>query len=109
MVAVWDELLETNPPKDLLFFGWRNAAKAPAAREAGYAAVSCPQEHAYFDWAESDRPDEPVAIRGFLPLEKAYAFTTEVIVDNALGRDFEEGLSAFTQKRRPVWPEGKGG
>ena len=71
---VWDELLETSPPKDLLFFGWRDATKAPAAREAGYEAVSCPQEHAYFDWAESDRSDEPLAIRGFVPLEQAYAF-----------------------------------
>ena len=36
MVAVWDELLETDPPKDLLFFGWRDSAKAQAARDAGY-------------------------------------------------------------------------
>jgi hypothetical protein len=27
-----------------------------------------------------------------------------VIVDNALGRDFEEGLAAFLEKRAPVWP-----
>jgi enoyl-CoA hydratase/carnithine racemase len=40
-------------------------------------------------------------------LEDAYAFTTEVIVDNALGRDFEEGLAAFLEKRAPVWPESK--
>ncbi len=74
LVAVWDELLETSPPKDLLFFGWRDATRAPAAREAGYEAVSCPQEHAYFDWAESDRQDEPLAIAGFVPLEQVYAF-----------------------------------
>jgi enoyl-CoA hydratase/carnithine racemase len=36
-------------------------------------------------------------------LEDAYAFTTEVIVDNALGRDFEEGLAAFVEKRPPNW------
>ena len=36
-------------------------------------------------------------------LEDAYAFTTEVIVDNALGRDFDEGLAAFVEKRPPVW------
>ena len=41
-------------------------------------------------------------------LEEAYAFTTEVIVENALGRDFEEGLSAFAGKRRPVWPDEQG-
>ena len=38
-----------------------------------------------------------------LGLEEAYAMTTEVIVDNALGEEFEEGLSAFVEKRRPVW------
>jgi enoyl-CoA hydratase/carnithine racemase len=37
-------------------------------------------------------------------LEEAYRFTTEVIVDNALGRDFEEGLAAFMEKRTPKWP-----
>ncbi|HCT81011.1 MAG TPA: beta-N-acetylhexosaminidase [Micromonosporaceae bacterium] len=73
-VAVWDELLDSDPPKDLLFFGWRDVTKAPAAREAGFEAVSCPQEHAYFDWAESDRDDEPLAIAGYIPLEQAYAF-----------------------------------
>jgi len=37
-------------------------------------------------------------------LEDAYAFTTEVIVDNALGKDFQEGLAAFLEKRAPEWP-----
>jgi len=40
-----------------------------------------------------------------MPLEDAYAFTTEVIVQNALGREFEEGLRAFVEKRRPRWSE----
>jgi enoyl-CoA hydratase/carnithine racemase len=39
-------------------------------------------------------------------LEDAYQLTTEVIVDNALGNDFEEGLAAFLEKRAPVWPSG---
>jgi hexosaminidase len=73
-VAVWDELLDSDPPHDLLFFGWRDATKAPAARIAGYPAVSCPQEYCYFDWAESERDDEPLAIAGYVPLEKVYAF-----------------------------------
>jgi enoyl-CoA hydratase/carnithine racemase len=37
-------------------------------------------------------------------LEEAYRFTTEVIVQNALGDSFAEGLRAFVEKRRPVWP-----
>jgi enoyl-CoA hydratase/carnithine racemase len=40
-----------------------------------------------------------------LGLEEAYRFTTEVIVDNALGKDFEAGLAAFLEKRRPEWPD----
>jgi enoyl-CoA hydratase/carnithine racemase len=60
-----------------------------------------------------DKPPEVLALgkRAFyrqleMGLEDAYAFTTEVIVDNALGRDFEEGLAAFMEKRAPVWPSG---
>jgi len=37
-------------------------------------------------------------------LEDAYDFTTSVMVDNAKYRNFEEGLAAFMEKRKPVWP-----
>jgi enoyl-CoA hydratase/carnithine racemase len=36
-------------------------------------------------------------------LEAAYAFTTDVMVENASYRNFEEGLAAFVEKRTPVW------
>ena len=59
-----------------------------------------------------DKPPEVLALgkRAFyrqleMGIEDAYAFTTEAIVDNALGRDFEEGLAAFMEKRAPVWPD----
>jgi enoyl-CoA hydratase/carnithine racemase len=58
-----------------------------------------------------DKPREVLALgkRAYyrqleMGLEKAYAFTTGVIVDNALGQDFEEGLAAFLEKRAPAWP-----
>ncbi len=58
-----------------------------------------------------DKPREVLALgkRAYyrqleMGLEDAYAFTTEVIVDNALGKDFEEGLAAFIDKRKPEWP-----
>ncbi len=59
-----------------------------------------------------DKPPEVLALgkRAFyrqleMGLEEAYAFTTEVIVDNALGKDFEEGLAAFMEKRAPSWQQ----
>ncbi|HZM81681.1 MAG TPA: beta-N-acetylhexosaminidase [Candidatus Limnocylindrales bacterium] len=72
--AVWDELLEADPPEGLLFFGWRKEHRAPMARAAGFDAVSCPMRYTYFDWAESFRPGEPTAVNGFVPLEKVYSF-----------------------------------
>jgi enoyl-CoA hydratase/carnithine racemase len=58
-----------------------------------------------------DKPPEVLGLgkRAFyrqleMGLEDAYRFTTEVIVDNALGGDFEEGLAAFLEKRAPAWP-----
>lgn len=39
-------------------------------------------------------------------LSDAYAFTTDVIVKNALDDDFAAGLDAFVHKRKPEWPEG---
>jgi enoyl-CoA hydratase/carnithine racemase len=61
-----------------------------------------------------DKPPEVLGLgkRAFyrqleMDLEDAYRFTTEVIVDNALGGDFEEGLAAFLEKRAPTWPSGE--
>jgi enoyl-CoA hydratase/carnithine racemase len=58
-----------------------------------------------------DKPREVLALgkRAYyrqleMGLEDAYAFTTGVIVDNALGKDFQEGLAAFLEKRAPEWP-----
>lgn len=58
-----------------------------------------------------DKPREVLALgkRAYyrqleMGLEDAYGFTTGVIVDNALGKDFEEGLAAFIEKRPPAWP-----
>lgn len=38
-----------------------------------------------------------------MPLEAAYAYTGEAMVENMLNRDTEEGISAFLEKRQPEW------
>ncbi|HSA81103.1 MAG TPA: enoyl-CoA hydratase [Geminicoccaceae bacterium] len=58
-----------------------------------------------------DKPSDVLALgkRAFyrqleMGLEDAYDFTTDVMADNASYRNFEEGLAAFIEKRKPVWP-----
>lgn len=39
-----------------------------------------------------------------MPLAEAYRYTSEVMVENMLARDAEEGIGAFIERREPVWP-----
>ena len=38
-----------------------------------------------------------------LPLDQAYDYTAQVMVDNMMHRDAEEGINAFIEKRHPQW------
>jgi enoyl-CoA hydratase/carnithine racemase len=40
-----------------------------------------------------------------MPLHEAYSYTAEVMVENMLARDAEEGIGAFIDKRRPKWED----
>jgi enoyl-CoA hydratase/carnithine racemase len=57
-----------------------------------------------------DKPKDVLAMgkRAFyrqrgMPDAEAYRYTTEVIVENAVGDAFAEGLEAFVEKRQPRW------
>jgi enoyl-CoA hydratase/carnithine racemase len=38
-----------------------------------------------------------------MPLDEAYTYASEVMVENMMARDAEEGISAFIDKRTPKW------
>ncbi len=38
-----------------------------------------------------------------MPLDKAYAYTSKMMTINMLAMDAKEGISAFLEKRKPVW------
>jgi enoyl-CoA hydratase/carnithine racemase len=40
-----------------------------------------------------------------MPLADAYRYTSEVMVENMLARDAEEGIGAFIEKREPKWED----
>jgi enoyl-CoA hydratase/carnithine racemase len=40
-----------------------------------------------------------------LPLAEAYRYTSEVMTENMMARDAEEGIGAFIEKRAPTWED----
>jgi len=40
-----------------------------------------------------------------MPVEQAYAYTGDVMVQNMLARDTQEGIAAFLEKRDPNWEQ----
>ena len=38
-----------------------------------------------------------------MPLKKAYSYTSKVMTANMMAMDAKEGISAFLEKRKPVW------
>lgn len=40
-----------------------------------------------------------------MPLAEAYTYASEVMVDNMLAQDAQEGISAFLEKRPPAWQD----
>jgi enoyl-CoA hydratase/carnithine racemase len=40
-----------------------------------------------------------------MPLAKAYEYVSEVMTENMLARDAEEGINAFIEKREPKWED----
>ncbi|MEN8897355.1 MAG: family 20 glycosylhydrolase [Nonlabens sp.] len=70
----WDEILEGGLAPNATVMSWRGTQGAVEAAQAGHDVIMTPTSHAYFDYYQSENDDEPLAIGGFLPLEKVYNF-----------------------------------
>jgi hexosaminidase len=53
---------------------WRGTEGGIAAAQQNHYVVMSPTSHCYFDYYQGDQATEPLAIGGFLPLEKVYEF-----------------------------------
>ena len=71
----WDEILEGGLAENATVMSWRGTEGGIAAARAGHDVVMAPNSHTYLDYYQSrDIQAEPIAIGGFLPLERVYAF-----------------------------------
>jgi len=82
----WDEILEGGLAPNASVMSWRGTKGAVEAAKAGHNVVMTPTSHCYFDYYQSENEDEPLAIGGFLPLEKVYNFnpTPEELTDDEI-------------------------
>lgn len=71
----WDEILEGGLAPGAIVQSWRGMDGGIAAANANHEVIMSPTSHTYFDYYQSaQKNDEPLAIGGFLPLEKVYEF-----------------------------------
>ncbi|MCX6223854.1 MAG: glycoside hydrolase family 20 protein [Bacteroidia bacterium] len=70
----WDEILEGGLAPNAAVMSWRGTQGGIDAAKAGHPVVMTPTSHCYFDYYQGNPESEPLAIGGFLPLEKVYAF-----------------------------------
>ncbi len=70
----WDEILEGGLAPGATVMSWRGTQGGITAAQAGHDVVMAPTTHTYLDYYQANPEVEPLAIGGFLPLEKVYEF-----------------------------------
>ncbi len=95
----WDEILEGGLAPNATVMSWRGTKGAVEAAKAGHDVIMTPTSHCYFDYYQSENDNEPLAIGGFLPLEKVYHF-------NPIPDELNEEESKFIKGvQGNVWTE----
>lgn len=70
----WDEILEGGLAPNAQVMSWQGIEGGIKAAKEKHFVVMTPVSHCYFDYYQSSHPDEPLAIGGYLPLQKVYSF-----------------------------------
>ena len=71
----WDEILEGDLAPNATVMSWRGIEGGIEAAKLGHDVIMTPNSHLYFDYYQTaDTENEPMAIGGFLPLERVYSY-----------------------------------
>lgn len=71
----WGEILDGGLAPGATVMSWRGPWAGIEAARLGHDAVMTPTEYMYFDYYQSDDTEhEPLAIGGYVPMEKVYGF-----------------------------------
>lgn len=70
----WDEILEGDVAPNATVMSWRGSAGGIQAAQMGHDVIMTPNDYCYFDYYQTkERENEPLAIGGYVPLEKVYS------------------------------------
>ena len=71
----WDEILEGGLAPEATVMSWRGVKGGIEAAKQKHEVVMTPNSHMYFDYYQKENHEaEPLAIGGYLPLEKVYSY-----------------------------------
>lgn len=71
----WDEILEGGLAPNATVMSWRGEAGGIEAARQKHNVVMSPNTYVYFDYYQSkDTDQEPLAIGGYLPMERVYSY-----------------------------------
>jgi len=71
----WDEILEGGLAPEATVMSWRGIKGGIEAAKQKHDVVMSPTTHMYIDYYQSrDKENEPLAIGGFLPVERVYSY-----------------------------------
>jgi len=71
----WDEILEGGLAPEATVMSWRGIKGGIEAAKLHHDVIMTPTTHCYFDYYQSEnKENEPLAIGGYLPLEKVYSY-----------------------------------
>lgn len=73
-VIGWDEILEGGLGPNATVMSWRGMDGGIAAAQQAHDVIMTPNNYVYFDYYQTeDVENEPIAIGGYVPLEKVYS------------------------------------
>ncbi|MGN7721507.1 family 20 glycosylhydrolase [Chitinophaga sp. 22620] len=95
----WDEILEGGLAPDATVMSWRGEAGGIAAAKQKHDVIMTPNTYLYLDYHQGNPATEPLAIGGYLPLEKVYSYEPYPSSLNAEEQKYIKGVQGN------VWTE----
>lgn len=73
-LVCWEEAVTTTRLRNAIVMSWMSEEAGIKAASEGYDVVMVPQDRLYLDWANSDDPSEPIAIRASTGLQSIWSY-----------------------------------